>query len=593
MDYYKKLFEEYKNELNYSCDAVLLDFKPVSPSDELKKNKITNLLTIEKYLSKDSLNSAKSTWYYFGGFNMDDKGFPIFIKFSNGKLKLSGLEDKSSMADFTKNFQNNVMIKGKNYKFNKYSKFYLVKHLNKYFVVITDRITQDCNIIVKRCFNRFGDLIHMVIDTKLSSGNWKRKYGKNTLIFNKDEVILSERKIAFKSIKPDYVDKSDKGLPDSSIGVIDLETFEMDSVGYCYAIGFFSSIDDKCKTFYINRNLDYMLLIHSCINELLTDKYKNITFYSHNLGKFDAPFIIKSLSLFNQTEGKENPYILDSITRNSDILKLTIKRRINGKIRRVNIHDSLAILPSSLKNLCKDFSSKTDKDTFPYSFCNKNTLFYVGVTPDIKHYVKLLDESETSNLDKETINKLRLEKYKSYYKEDWSLQLECIKYLEKDLKSLYEVLLEFNKTLYMLFDVQMTESLTVSGIAMKIFLNKYYKPNKNPIPLINSRTIFNDIHQAYYGGRVEVYNPIIKDSIAYYYDVNSLYPYASLNPMPGLNATYIENIDKTLNLEGLFGFFYCKVHYSGKYLGLLPYRTENSSLLFPVGAEKVDIFLKN
>jgi hypothetical protein len=162
-----------------------------------------------------------------------------------------------------------------------------------------------------------------------------------------------------------------------------------------------------------------MLLIHKCINELLSDKYRNITFYSHNLGRFDAPFIIKSLSLFNQTEeGKENPYTLDSITRNSNILKLTIKRRIKGKIRRVNIHDSVALLPNKLKNLCKDFSVKTEKDIFPYSFCNKDTLFYIGETPDIKHYTDLLDENEISNNSKEVINKLKLEKYKSYYKKN-------------------------------------------------------------------------------------------------------------------------------------------------------------------------------
>lgn len=416
----QKLFEEYDSELDYSCDAVLLNFDHINLLNEFKKKKITNLQNIEPVLSKKSLNLAKSTWHYFGGFNMSDKGFPILVKLNNSKLNFSGLVDKPSMSNFSELFQKKLISKDKKYLFNKYSKFYLVKHINNYFVVITDNILQDGSIIVKRCFNRFGDLIHKVIDTKLSNGNWRRKYGKQTINFNnKDEVIFSERKITFKSIKPDYVNKSDKGLPNTNIGVIDLETFEIDSVAYCYAIGFFSSIDDKCETFYIDKNLDSMLLIHTCIEKLLKDKYNNITFYSHNLGRFDAPFIIKSLSLFNQTEdGKENPYILETITRNSDILKLTIKRKLNGKLRRVNIQDSVAILPNSLKNLCKDFSTKIYKDTFPYSFCNKDTLFYVGVTPDIKHYVNLLDESEISNNDKETINNLKLEKYKSYYKQN-------------------------------------------------------------------------------------------------------------------------------------------------------------------------------
>ena len=40
--------------------------------------------------------------------------------------------------------------------------------------------------------------------------------------------------------------------------------------------------------------------------------------------------------------------------------------------------------------------------------------------------------------------------------------------------SLYQVLVKVNKAIHFLFDIQMTECLTISGIAMKIFLTKYY-----------------------------------------------------------------------------------------------------------------------
>lgn len=68
-------------------------------------------------------------------------------------------------------------------------------------------------------------------------------------------------------------------------------------------------------------------------------KYRNVTFYAHNLGKFDAVFILKELILFNKTpEGIENPYIIpEPLTRNSDILKLVIKRKIDGKMKSVTI----------------------------------------------------------------------------------------------------------------------------------------------------------------------------------------------------------------------------------------------------------------
>jgi hypothetical protein len=58
----QNLFEEYENELDYSCDAVLLDFHPVNRLNNLKQgasSKITNLQIIKKDLSKNSLNSAK------------------------------------------------------------------------------------------------------------------------------------------------------------------------------------------------------------------------------------------------------------------------------------------------------------------------------------------------------------------------------------------------------------------------------------------------------------------------------------------------------------------------------------------------------
>jgi len=261
-------------------------------------------------------------------------------------------------------------------------------------------------------------LIFSVTDERLPSGNWKRKSNSSIITLkSNDEIIKIEKNITFKSIKSDYISKSDTGLPNSNIGVLDLETFEKDSLAYCYAIGFFSSVDEHVKTFYIDRNLNSLMLIHTCISELLRPKYKDIHFYCHNLGGFDAPFIIKALSLFNQTEeGKENPYILDSITRNTSVLKLTIKRKIDGKIRRIVIKDSVAILPGKLRDLCKDFNVKTHKGIFPYSFCNMDTLFYEGQTPGINYYDHLLDDEELLDKDNEAKYKLKLLKYKSIYK---------------------------------------------------------------------------------------------------------------------------------------------------------------------------------
>lgn len=83
-----------------------------------------------------------------------------------------------------------------------------------------------------------------------------------------------------------------------------------------------------------------------------------------------------------------------------------------------------------------------------------------------------------------------------------------------------------------MFNVQLIDSTTISGLALNIFLKNFYK-NKT-IPLITDTKIFNDIKNAHYGGQTEVYRP--EGENLYYYDVNSLYPYVALQDMPGLEC---------------------------------------------------------
>lgn len=53
-----------------------------------------------------------------------------------------------------------------------------------------------------------------------------------------------------------------------------------------------------------------------------------------------------------------------------------------------------------------------------------------------------------------------------------------------------------------------------------------------------------------------MYKPLCEKGFDY--DVNSLYPLASKNPMPGNKVDYIEDLTgQGLNLDGLFGFFHC------------------------------------
>jgi hypothetical protein len=166
------------------------------------------------------------------------------------------------------------------------------------------------------------------------------------------------------------------------------------------------------------------------------------------------------------------------------------------------------------------------------------------------------------------------------------LKLETLKYLEKDLDTLMEVIEKFGRYIYNEHGLQITDALTISKLAINILYSNYLKNNnKNYLPLIRNVTIYNFIKKGYYGGITEVYKPYGEN--LNYYDINSMYPFVAKNKMPGTKATYIElnqdeaevNKGKSLDLDNLFGFFFCKVKTKDSYLGLLPIHFENKLIL--------------
>lgn len=218
------------------------------------------------------------------------------------------------------------------------------------------------------------------------------------------------------------------------------------------------------------------------------------------------------------------------------------------------------MLPSSLAKLGANFDVATIKSKFPYRFATQDHLFYTGSTPNIEYY----DDIENKE-------------YKDITVAYWSFYDETIKYLNNDLYSLHEVLTKANKQVFLDYNVNMTESITISGLAVKIFLKDFYNTN---IPNINKASIYKDIKQAYYGGITEVYKPYGRN--LYYYDVNSLYPSVALQDMPGLTCSKLLFYVNNQEIDNLFGFFYCSIDAPlDGYLGLVP--TRDKGLTFPLG----------
>lgn len=145
-----------------------------------------------------------------------------------------------------------------------------------------------------------------------------------------------------------------------------------------------------------------------------------------------------------------------------------------------------------------------------------------------------------------------------------------------------EIIDKFNKYIFKTYDIQMTQCLTISRLGLDILLKKYLPSDGNSnLPLINKKDVFRFINDGYYGGITEVYKPYGENLL--YYDVNSQYPFCAKNSMPGNKCTYIEDFTgKELNLDELFGYFYCKVKTNNGYLGLLPLH-KNGSLILPNG----------
>ena len=92
------------------------------------------------------------------------------------------------------------------------------------------------------------------------------------------------------------------------------------------------------------------------------------------------------------------------------------------------------------------------------------------------------------------------------------------KYISADVISLYEILQK---------SPELTQKLTLPGNAMNIFLNDFYikeHPDFDEKNARNSLKIESIFRLSYYGGRTEIFKPLVKDKPIYDSDVNSLYP---------------------------------------------------------------------
>jgi hypothetical protein len=150
-------------------------------------------------------------------------------------------------------------------------------------------------------------------------------------------------------------------------------------------------------------------------------------------------------------------------------------------------------------------------------------------------------------------------------------------YTKQDSIALYHALLKAQDYYFSKYCIDITSIVSASSLSLKIFRQHFQDTN---IPILNSvQDSF--IRKGYFGGATDVYCKYLEN--AHYYDVNSLYPQAMLNPMPLNIIKYHDNLSNT-NLDDFFGFCLVKVTTPKDIeYPLLPYKHEGKTI-FPTGS---------
>jgi len=256
---------------------------------------------------------------------------------------------------------------------------------------------------------------------------------------------------------------------------------------------------------------------------LLKNVFESDDIYAHNGGKYDNRYLLE--------------FFRDRKIEITNILYINNGLIFNAKIGKnlYKFRDSIHLLPRSLDSLSKSFNVKHKKQ----SDFNMKKWLNDGykITDELRYYLKM----------------------------------DCI--------SLYEILKTFNTT----FDIK--PGLTIASTAFKELLSSNYKNISLKNLCVNTLSKLKEewIRKAYKGGRVEVFEKLVKNF--YKYDVNSLYPSAMKTkdyPFGKYFECNQEESEKAL-AQGKLGICECEIKVKNMEIPYLGFRYDEK-LIFPVGS---------
>jgi hypothetical protein len=310
----------------------------------------------------------------------------------------------------------------------------------------------------------------------------------------------------------------------TKIAVFDIETFVHEGKLYPYAIGLQYTKNKKLKKimYYYENIHDSIEKNSAAMLEKMVDhmtKYcKSYTIFAHNLGKFDA--ILMMSSIYN-------------VLGSHSVIIGKDNRIITMKFKGIKLLDSLKIFPMSLRELARQFNVETQKGEFDYTKVNAD-----NVCDDI-------------------------------------IKAEVLNYLEGDISSLYECMMKASENIFNKYKLNVSDVYSASSLAMKHFRTSYL--NNGGIPLL-PKHMTEIVSSGYFGGISQVYKTYGRN--LFYYDVNSLYPWAMTQDMP---YEYL-GISYNPKLANVFGFAYASIYVpeSIEYKPL-PVRGDDGSITTPSG----------
>jgi hypothetical protein len=312
------------------------------------------------------------------------------------------------------------------------------------------------------------------------------------------------------SIKPLKIKKSEP----KNFATVDIETMILNKktqVHVPVAISTYSK--EFKKVFIIDHNLlkrnpskAVKLLFKEYLDFMISLK-KDYIIFAHNLGGYDGYFIYKEFITIVENLDDLN-CLFDSGNKFISISLLNLEEEDNLSV--LTWKDSLRIFPGSLDSICKQFNVEGKVSKYNPEY---NT-------------IELFDNLEL------------FEEFKEY-----SMQ---------DSIALYNALINAQKLYMDNYQIDICNIVSTASLAFKIFRSHHLTKE------ISLLTPYEEtfVRESYLGGATDYYKALGEN--VYWYDINSLYPTAMLQPVPYKAIANHKDLS-SVNVKDFKGFVLAKV----------------------------------